>query len=474
LRVSRKGGVMAVSQSNTRFTGFERTLIGVILVAVACATVIGVTILPSTPPVQPVLPDDSQPIDTARLLDTLGMMRDIRRVDTRHNRYEVPISVNRETIPPLLITRFMINQTPHQIDSAMLTVSNTTEQSKRGTATLIVSSSFDRAFDTVVMRTESIPFQLETNEATMIALPPILTLPPGTYTLTALVELESADGVRATSDFVIDSLTTGIEPPFTLRSAQTVTDFIALVYPDQPAQQGQTIRFTNANVETVNNVPVRVTTTVRNVTEQPQSGWAWVIAAPPFIEEPWSNAIYTAPEQTIMLEPGAETTFTYDLPALNVPDDYVISLWTHGDAQSGRFHSDGQPIDSLFNSHPSLIAEFTVLETRVSSNRVSLTTTLELQNNERDSVDSAVLLTLSPIEANDPVQGARFSGLAARLDLESGEALTFTETISLTLPDGAYRVIAWTFRVSQDSITWISSSEYTQTLIVESGQPRLE
>jgi hypothetical protein len=464
---------MAVPFKPRLYRPLERAIIAACLLGLVASLVIALIALPVEPPPQTALPATAQPIDTSALIDVLNSIGDIRTHDTRRVRYDAALR-SHAMPPPLMITRLRIERTPHAVQSAALSVENTTDYEQRGEATLLVSSNMEQAFDTVILRAESIPFQIAPRESTLIALPPVHQLAPGIYTLTALVESVDADGDRAMRDYTIDSLPTVIDPIYTLRAVDDANDVMTMTFTERTIQPGQTLRFSQVVVESASRTPLQVQASVQNVSDQPQAGWAWVFAAPPDSAEPWNNPYYTAPERPIWLEAGAQTIVEYDLSALSLPDDFALSLWVHGENVGGRFHSDGQGIPTRFNSRPALAAEIDALEVVRDAEQVRFALNLELHNDHQQAVDAVVLLTLSPIDANDPVRNARFASQIMRTTLDTGETFAFSDSLRLSLADGVYRLVIWTFRADDSRLRWAASHEYPARIIIDADSARAE
>ncbi|MDZ4771458.1 MAG: hypothetical protein SGJ24_20220 [Chloroflexota bacterium] len=196
---------------------------------------------------------------------------------------------------------------------------------------------------------------------------------------------------------------------------------------------------------------------VVNVTTTHQEGWVWTLLAPPDAIEAWREAVYTAPEQRIILAAGASKELVFAAPAVApIPSgDYRLSAWVHGTRAGERFHSDGAGAQTTqYMGAPFSFTLANVVHAEQIDGSIALDVTMMAENHSGTPLEA--LLTFTVIALNTLTSDE--SGLPSyvhpgtTIRLRDGDRTATTLQGEMRLTPGRYRVIAWLRRQDGESL----------------------
>lgn len=218
--------------------------------------------------------------------------------------------------------------------------------------------------------------------------------------------------------------------------------------PDQPLQIE---RFT---YHRTSNSLIDVEVGIKNITSTTQHGFVWYILAPAGSEEPWREARYSAPEQTVSLEPGMSELHRFDPPDTIAEGDYDLSVWIHGYREQERVHSDGAGAEASLYIGPPFTLEVTAVD-RIEQidGSLALEITLEASNHSGAAIDAELLFTIIAARETGSLSGLpEYIGSSYRTELGDGERATSTLRGAVRLDPGVYSVIGWLRRRDTDAV----------------------
>lgn len=205
----------------------------------------------------------------------------------------------------------------------------------------------------------------------------------------------------------------------------------------------QTLRFTRFTYHSSTHELAEVELEVENVTTETQRGVVWYILAPPGDPEPWRTAVFSAPEQTVEVEPGQRVTVTLPPPDADTPEgEYHLSAWAHGIRADQRFHSDGAGAPQNVFLGPEY--SFRIIEVaQTSASDPILSVTFYARNNMSQPITLEMSYTLSTPNVGRPWENALYTLPFKETQLDPGEEYVVTYRDAVTLPDGDYQLIGW-------------------------------
>lgn len=218
--------------------------------------------------------------------------------------------------------------------------------------------------------------------------------------------------------------------------------------PDQPLQ------IERFNYHRTSNSLIDVEVGIKNITQTTQDGFVWYILAPAGSEEPWRDVRYSAPEQTISLEPGLSKTLRFDPPDAIPEGDYDLSVWVHGFREQERVHSDGVGAEaSLFIGPPFTLEVTDVDRIEQIDGSLALEITLEASNHSGEAFDAELLFTIIAAREAGSLSGLpEYVSSSYRTELGDGERTTSTLRGAVRLEPGVYSVIGWLRRRDTNAV----------------------
>jgi len=236
----------------------------------------------------------------------------------------------------------------------------------------------------------------------------------------------------------------GVEPtPAPVTGAEVVT----VVMPERVTFEGQKFQIVEFEFEKTANTLQSISITVQNISDLPASGRVWYLLAPPGVtEDPWTQAIFTAEEQSITDLTAQETrTFTFDAPSSEVVGEFSISAWVHQTESDGSsLHADGvgyEPTIVLASSVYLSVEYVDYLPTETGETLVFVT--MNLQNFSDEMTEVGYSYTLAKPDDPTPWETGAFTLPFQSVMLMPGQSLHVTTRNVVTLADENLQVIGW-------------------------------